>query len=163
MNRSNVLSSSLIFLLLASLCLLLTGCSQGPDRKTINEQLQSGLNNTFGEGALSMVDFTRRGGQPYTSEQGESAYLIYFTTQLHFSDQWSSQQWDTVQTGKLHSLLNISQDGLSAINTQTIDGETSLTINGFVAYIKEQGQWMPFKRESMATNTTPRITPAAKT
>ena len=130
--------------LLLLLSLSLFACGGGPPEDALQNQVRGRLNDNFEQGLLEVVDFQRRGSQPYTSKlDGSSGVLVYFKAQLRFLKDYRLSSWDSLNVGSLMSVLGTGPAGVSGVNPEgNITGD-ELEVFGLQAFTEQDGNWIP--------------------
>lgn len=144
-------------ILLVLLSLSLVACGGGPPEDALQSEVQGRLNDNFEQGLLEVVNFQRRGSQPYTSKlDGSSGVLVYFKAQLRFLKDYKLSNWDSLNVGSLMSVLGAGPAGVSGVNPKGNQAGDELEVFGLQAFLEEDGDWVAANFTSKATDTRDR-------
>ena len=140
--------------LLLILSLALIGCGSGPGADALRDQVQQRLNENFEQGLLEVVDFHRRGSQPYTSEsEGASGVVVYYKAQLKFLKDYKLTDWDSNNVASLMTVLGAGFSGITGVNPDGNSSGDELEVFGLQAFVEKGDGWVsvPFGSEDTGT------------
>ncbi|MCK5884381.1 MAG: TAXI family TRAP transporter solute-binding subunit [Bacteriovoracaceae bacterium] len=118
------------------------GCSNGPDGKALNVELQTKLDTEFQKDLLKVKKLSRRGSYSY-SEIGESVkrLMVYYKADLEFKSDYKLTDWNTLNVGSLSYILGATASGVQGIKSVGNKKGDVLTVFGTASYKKIDGKW----------------------
>lgn len=99
--------------LLVSL-MVLAGCSRGPDQASLERDIQARLNESFGEGTMTIGWLRRSGSAPEAGENGNAGALVYFDAEITTRPGYDLGSWDGPGVAALAYLLGATSEGIKA-------------------------------------------------
>lgn len=129
-------------ILVIVLVLFASACSRGPDKKTIAQDLQSRLDQSFDKGLFSIHSFKRTGSAPFRNiERGVSGVLVYYDAELEFMRDYSLMSWRGLNIGTLAFVLGSTKSGIEGYHPKTNKRGDILRVFGRLAYHRTEKKW----------------------
>lgn len=122
--------------------LVLTGCSRGPDKAHLERDIQARLDETFGEGALTLGWLRRSGSAPETDMAGTTGALLYFDAEIKVRPDYELGSWEGPGVGALAYSLGATPEGIKAASATGEEQKARLRVHGSLSYRMEVGQWV---------------------
>jgi len=129
-------------ILLLGLLLLLAACTRGPGDKTLQADLQHGLQSAFPANVLSVTHLQRRGSSSdIRAPAGEKRVVVYFDSELRLEKDQDFGSWDSPGIASLISIVGAGPRGVSGIRTGGNRQGDRLQVHGSLIYKKTAQGW----------------------
>jgi TRAP transporter TAXI family solute receptor len=135
---------------------LLPGCRKGPDRDSLQAEIQAKLDRSFQEGLFEVEELVRRGSYPYEEEGDDRPrLLVYFDAEIAFARDYKLSDWDQLNIGSLISVLGATPLGVDGVNPDGNKAGDRLHVYGTSAYAREGEEWVSVERSAPASPKKP--------
>lgn len=133
---------------LVIITLFLTSCSRGPEQETLQQDLQSRIDQRFGKGLLELTNFRRYGSQPLSSNDGRDQIAIYYRAELRLLKNHRFSDWSDKNISALHQVLGSAIKGVEGVVAKGNQAGDSLVAYGLSVYADDNENWLsvPFKK-----------------
>jgi TRAP transporter TAXI family solute receptor len=128
--------------LLSLLLLVASACRQGPNSAAVEQDLQAGLDQHFGDGFFRVADFTRRGHYPFENTDDPTEHiLIYYDAELELLQDRKLSDWDQLNVGSLISIIGATPRGVVGVKPEGNVASDRLEVRGAMAYVEADDEW----------------------
>jgi TRAP transporter TAXI family solute receptor len=118
------------------------GCSRGPDKKTLQTELQEKLSKRFQPGLLELVSLRRQGSAPLqASETGSKRLIVYFNATIKLLKNYDFGDWEGLSPASLANVLGATEKGISGIKPQETRQGDLIRVFGSSTYERSGDKW----------------------
>ena len=151
-------------LLLLLTALILSACGQTPDGLQLRQDVEKGLQETFGDGVFEITNLVRRGTAiDSTAPAGENRRIVYYDVTLKLNKEMTLGAWDQPGAAALVNLFGAGPRSIRGIKSSGNQANDLITAHASAIYRKKDNGWHFVMPTGLASTDVPAPDQVAQT